>query len=78
MTKSYFSSLKMKTTSTGRRPQNIKSGISQQPLYGMSSEGEIIGNLECGSAQPSLFSMYDCGNNMNECYFNPRIVHPRG
>ena len=26
--------LQMKTTSHGRRPQNIKSGISQQPLIG--------------------------------------------
>ena len=26
---------KWKTTSTGRRPQIIKSGISQQPLYGL-------------------------------------------
>ena len=26
--------LQWKTTSNGRRPQNIKSGISMQPLYG--------------------------------------------
>ena len=38
----------------GRGPQNIKSGISQHI-----SKGKFIGNpkgnLECGSAQPSLF-----------------------
>jgi hypothetical protein len=29
-----FKSKKMKTTSDGRRPQNIKSGISQEPMPG--------------------------------------------
>jgi hypothetical protein len=47
--------LQWKTTSNGRQPQNIKTGISHQPLYqDMSSYGEFGGNLECGSAQPSL------------------------
>ena len=39
----------MKTTSHGRRPQNIKGGTSQ-------FRGKLRGNLECGSAQPSLFT----------------------
>jgi hypothetical protein len=53
-----------KTTSKGRRPQIIKSGISQQQMYQdiLSSWGEIRGkprgNLECGSAQPSLFRIF--------------------
>jgi hypothetical protein len=33
--------LEMKTTSNGRRPQNIKSGISQQPLIGSSSNFKL-------------------------------------
>jgi hypothetical protein len=31
----------MKTTSDGRRPQNIKSGIFQQPLIGSSSNFKL-------------------------------------
>ena len=31
----------MKTTSNGRRPQNIKSGISQQPLIGSYSNVKL-------------------------------------
>jgi hypothetical protein len=31
----------MKTTSNGRRPQNIKTGISQQPLIGPYSNFEL-------------------------------------
>ena len=31
----------MKTTSNGRQPQNIKSGISQQPLIGVYSNSKI-------------------------------------
>ena len=53
----------MKKISDGRRPQKIKSGISQQLLYGLSlmsseggNKGKPIGNLECCSAQPSLFA----------------------
>ena len=34
-------SLKIKTTSNGRRPQNIKSGISQQPLIGSHSNFKL-------------------------------------
>ena len=49
----------MKTTSNGRRPQNIKSGKS----WLMNSKGEIRGkfrgNLECGSAQPSLLFIFN-------------------
>ena len=33
--------LQMKTTSHGRRPQNIKSGISQQPLIGSYSNFKL-------------------------------------
>ena len=33
--------LEMKTTSNGRRPQNIKSWISQQPLIGSSSNFKL-------------------------------------
>ena len=57
----------MKMTSNGRQPQNIKSGISQQPSYWswlMNSKGEIRGklrwSLECGSAKPSLlFNIFE-------------------
>ena len=48
--------MKMKTTTNGRQPQNIKSGIPQQPLYGSS----LRGNLEFGSAHPSLFYSPNC------------------
>jgi hypothetical protein len=51
-----------KMTSNGKWPHKIKSRVSQQPLYWMrlmgfegEIRGELIGNLECGSAQPSLF-----------------------
>jgi hypothetical protein len=62
--------LQWKKTSNGRQPPKeddlqwkmTSNGISQQLLYGsclMSSQGEIRGkvrgNLECGSAQLSLF-----------------------
>ena len=33
----YKSKSKMKTTSNGRQPQNINSGISQQPQFGLNS-----------------------------------------
>ena len=33
--------LEIKTTSNGRRPQNIKSGISQQPLIGSYSNFQL-------------------------------------
>jgi hypothetical protein len=37
MTKPYFEIRKIKTTSNGRRPQNSKKRISQQPLIGSNS-----------------------------------------
>ena len=37
----FFKIFKMKTTSNGRRPQNIKSGISQQPLIGSYSNFKL-------------------------------------
>jgi hypothetical protein len=33
--------LKMKTTSNGRRPQNIDSGVSKQPLIGLCSNLKV-------------------------------------
>jgi hypothetical protein len=36
-----FQILQMKKTSYGRRPENIKSGISQQPLIGSNSNFKL-------------------------------------
>ena len=40
-TKQKYKMLEIKTTSNGRRPQNIKSWISQQPLIGSSSNFKL-------------------------------------
>jgi hypothetical protein len=48
----------MKTTSNGRIPQNIKGGISHNPGMDCEIRGKPRGNLECGSAQPSLYSPF--------------------
>ena len=48
MTKQYFKNLlkeddlQWKTTSNGRRPQNIKMGISQQPFIGSYSNVKLM------------------------------------
>ena len=41
MTKAKFANDLMKMTTNGRRPQNIKSGISQQPMIGSYSKFKL-------------------------------------
>ena len=45
----------MMMTSNGRRPQNIKRGISMQPLYGLEENSEEISSVALLSPACCLF-----------------------
>ena len=69
MTKPYFKILKMKMTSNGRRPQVERCAQSVQNMtfeFLGETRGKLRGNLECGSAHPSLFK--GCDAKKKCCY----------